>query len=165
MGNARGFLANTVVKLVATTAAALTSEGTMTAYPVDLDSVATGQRPTWCKIVFAGMKTGTATLAHVVITPLTGTTVTCNTGMAAFPASTYTAGDIGSGAVAAAGTVETGRFVKSYDIDLANSQVRTWLGCTALVTATTDSFIGTVTFIFGGFKELPVTNTAMATMA
>ena len=160
-----GYLANTVVKLVATTATALTSEGTMTAYPVDLDSVLTGQRPSWCKIVFAGMKTGTATLAHVVITPLTGTTVTCATGMAAYPASTYTAGVVGEGACAAGGTVETGRFVKSYDIDLTNSQVRTWLGCTALVTATTDSFIGTVTFIFGGFRELPVTNTSMATMA
>lgn len=165
MANARACLQNTVVKLVATTATALTSEGTMTAYPVDLDSVLTGQRPTWCKIVFAGMKTGTSTLAHVVITPLTGTTVSCATGMAAYPASTYTAGVVGDGAAAAGGTVETGRFVKTYDIDLTNSQVRTWLGCTALVTVTTDSFIGTVIFIFGGFKELPVTNTAMATMA
>jgi len=165
MGKMRACLQNTVVKLVAATAVGVTTPTTMTAYPVDLDSVLTGQRPTWCKIVVGAMKTGTATLANLAITPLTGTTVTCATGMTHFPISVPVAGNVGSGAVVAGGTVETGRFVASYDIDLTDSQVRTWLGATCLVTATTDSCVAMMLFIFGGFNEVPVTNTAMATMA
>jgi len=161
----RGSLKNTTVKLVAATAAGVTSATTMTAYPVDLESIVTNQRPTWCKIIVGAMKTGTATLANLAITPLTGTTSTCATGMSHFPVSVPVAGNVGSGAVVAGGTVESGRFVAAYDIDLTDSQVRSWLGATCVVTATTDSCVAFMAFVFGGFRELPATNTAMATMA
>jgi len=165
MAKARGSLANTVTKVVACTAVGVTTATTITAYPVDLDSITTGQRPTWCKIIVGAMKTGTATLANLQITPLTGTAVACATGMTHFPISVPVAGNVGSGAVVAGGTVETGRFVAVYDIDLTDSQVRTWIGATCVVTATTDSCVAMMLFVFGGFSELPVTNTAMATMA
>ena len=158
----RGALKHTVAKLVASQT--FTSTTTMTAYPVNLDdATATGQKYTWCKIIFSAEKTGTTALASVVLTPLTGTSVTCATGMTNYPV-TVAGTDNGHGYVAASGTAETGRFVADYDIDLTNSQVRTWLGCTATVTCTsTDSCDCHLVFVFGGSRELPNTNTAMAT--
>ena len=153
----RGALKHTVAKLVASQT--FTSTTTMTAYPVNLDdATATGQKYTWCKIIFSAEKTGTTALASVVLTPLTGTSVTCATGMTNYPA--LAAGtDNGHGYVAASGTVETGRFTAVYDIDLTNSQVRTWLGCTAAVTCTsTDSCDCHLMFLFGGARELPISN-------
>jgi len=159
----RGYLANTIVKVGI--CGHNTGITTNTAYPIDLDSVLTGQRPTWCKIIFSGMKTGTTALASVALTPLTGTTSACATGMTHFPVTVPVASTIHSGAVASGGTVETGRFDQVYDIDLMDSQVRTWIGATALVTCTsTDVVDFSLIFVFGGFNELPATNTTQATM-
>lgn len=160
----RGQLANTVVKTGI--CGHNTGNTTNTAYPIDLDSVLTGQRPTWCKIIFSGMKTGTTALCNVAVTPLTGTTVSCATGMSHYPISVPVANTTHSGAVIIGGTVETGRFDQVYDIDLQDSQVRTWIGATATVTVTsTDVVDFALIFVFGGFRELPATNTAQATMA
>lgn len=159
----RGSLGNVIVKTGSVSTAAGTR--TVAAYPIDLDSVTTGARPTWCKIIVACGKTGANALGNITITPLTGTTVTCNTGMAAYPVSVPVAGDVTHGGIASAGTAETGRFQQVYDIDLMNSQVRSWLGASVVLTATTDVVNMAIVFVFGGFQELPATNTAMATMA
>jgi hypothetical protein len=163
MGKIRGQLQNVVVK----TGSVSTAQGTRTvaAFPIDLDSVTTGQRPTWCKIIVACGKTGTTALANITITPKTGTSVTCNTDMAAYPVSVPVADDVTHGAVIIGGTAETGRFQAVYDIDLMNSQVRTWIGASVVLTATTDVVNMAILFVFGGFQELPATNTAQATMA
>ena len=162
MGLMRGYLKNTVVKT--THCSTATGTRTCTAYPVDLDSVLTGQRPTWCKIIVSCGKVGTTALANVAVTPLTGTTVTCATGMSNYPVTVPVASTVHSGAVASGGTVETGLFDQVYDIDLMNSQVRTWLGCSVALTATSDTVNCAIIFVFGGFNELPATSTAQETM-
>lgn len=163
MGKIRGQLQNVVVKTGSVSTAAGTR--TVAAFPIDLDSVTTGQRPTWCKIIVACGKTGANALGNITITPLTGTTVSCATGMAAYPVSVPVASDVTHGGVASGGTAETGRFQDVYDIDLMNSQVRTWIGASVVLTATTDVVNMAILFVFGGFQELPATNTAQATMA
>jgi hypothetical protein len=85
--------------------------------------------------------------------------------MTHYPISVPVASDVTHGAVAAGGTGETGRYTQVYDIDLMDSQVRTWLGCTCTIAVTSsDTLDWALVFVFGGFQELPATNTAMATM-
>ena len=166
----RGELRNCVVKNLGW--AHFDTSGTQTAYPLNLTEIATatttGQKFTWCKLIWAGMKTGAGFLASAAMTPLTGTTVSCATPMTHYPITVPTVSlsgaDHGHGYCYAAGTVETGRFWVSYDIDLMDSQVRTWLGCTvAVVCTSTDDVDSTIIAVLGGAREAPVDSLTAAT--
>ena len=158
----RGSLKNTVVKHLGYYH--VTSNGTQAVYPLNLDdAAATGQKYTWAKFVVLGTKTGGLHPGNLKFTPYTGTSVSCATGMADYPISVVGT-DSGHGYTADAGTVETGRIVIEYDIDLTNSLVRTWIGgLITTVVATTDVMDIMVCVVLGGAREAPVTSTAQAT--
>ena len=140
-----------------------TSTAVQTAIPIDLrDATATSGKFTFAKLVFVGTKTGTNAIASATMTPLTGSTVSCATALTNYPVKAAGT-DPGHGYIAAAGTAATGNFVIEYDIDLEDSGVLEWLGCTVSITCTTDVVDGIIFVILGGSRELPNTNVAMAT--
>lgn len=163
MALARGYLANCVVKSL-TGIATMTGGATVTLNSTVLDlGIAAGtQKFTWAKFVFVAAKAGTAGVAAVTITPLTGTTSAAATAMSRFPVSvaggTPTSGSLTSTAA--------GQIVAAYDIDLKDSDVRQFIKVKVDATLTaSDTLIGQVIVILGGVDELPASNAAHLTTA